>query len=199
MLGAHFHKERIWPWIRKVTGKFTFLFEHKQLVFGTLAGVIAIFLFRGYIKDTIIIMSLSLIAVFSTFYKRFMRAPPAVELITFSTVMISLGYGPVAGAVFGAVATIVAEVLNSGMDAFIIGYVPARAVIGFASAFFPTTNIVTLGLGMSILYNALSQPLYAFQNDAELRLKLFAFIIVNVPFNFLVFSFFGPFVKGLVV
>ena len=176
----------------------TYMFGHKQLLFGGLIGLLIILTFRNFIKDAIIIAALSLIAVFSTFYKRFMRAPPAIELVTFSTVMIGIGYGPVAGAVFGAVATLAAEILNSGVDAFIIGYIPARAIIGAVSAFFPTANIVTLGLSMSVLYNALAQPLYAFQGDAELRMKLFAFVIINVPFNFLIFSFLGPFAKGMV-
>lgn len=185
--------------IRKLAGKFSFLRGHLRLLFGVLLGIFVVFLFRNYIKDALIITILSLIAVFSTFYKRFMRAPPAIELVTFSTVMMGIGYGPVAGAVFGAVATLAAEILNSGVDAFIIGYVPARAIIGAVSSFFPTANIVTLGVSMSIFYNVIAQPLYAFQNDAELRMKLFAFVVVNVPFNFLVFSFLGPFVKELIV
>ena len=176
----------------------TYMFSHKQLLFGGMVGLLVILMFRNIIKDAIIITALSLIAVFSTFYKRFMRAPPAVELVTFSTVMVGIGYGPAAGAIFGAVATLAAEILNSGVDAFIIGYIPARAIIGAVSAFFPTANIVTLGLSMSIFYNALAQPLYAFQGDAELRMKLFAFVIVNVPFNFVAFSVLGPLVKGIV-
>ena len=175
-----------------------YMFKHKQLLFGSIVGLLIILMFRSFIKDAIVISALSLIAVFSTFYKRFMRAPPAVELVTFSTVMIGISYGPVAGAIFGAVATLAAEILNSGVDAFIIGYIPARAIIGAVSAFFPATNIVMLGLSMSVLYNALAQPLYAFQGDAELRMKLFAFVVVNVPFNFLAFSVLGLFVKGIV-
>ena len=97
------------------------------------------------------------------------------------------------------VVTVVAEVFNSGIDAFIIGYIPARAAVGFVAAFFPTTNIVTLGLLMSILYNAVAQPLYALQSDAELRFKLIAFVLINVPFNFIIFSLLGELVKGIVI
>ena len=156
-------------------------------------------LFRDYIKDAIVMIALGLIAVLSTIYKRFMMVPPAVELVTFSTVMVGLSYGPVAGAVFGAVVTLAAEIFNSGVDAFIIGYIPARAIVGAVSSFFPTANIVYLGLSMSILYNLISQPLYALQSDAELRVKLLAFVIVNVSSNFIIFSLLGGLVKGVLL
>ena len=198
-LGGQFHKSRSLLKLSELTGRFSFLFEQKRVLFGILAGLAIILMFRHYIRDIVIILVLGLVAVLSTMYKRYMRAPPAVELITFSTVMIGIAYGPLHGAIFGAVTTLVAEILNSCLDAFIVGYIPARAVVGFVSAFFPTAGIVPLGLAMSILYNAIAQPLYAFQSDAELRMKLLAFVLINVPFNFLVFSFLGEFVKRLVV
>ncbi|MEK6837923.1 MAG: hypothetical protein AABX69_04690 [Nanoarchaeota archaeon] len=89
--------------------------------------------------------------------------------------------------------------INSGIDAFIVGYIPARAIVGFTAAFFPTTSIVNLGVLISVLYNAVAQPLYALQSDAELRLKLALFVIVNISSNFVVFSLVGGFVKGIVL
>lgn len=167
-------------------------------MFGTIAALVLMLLFRNYVKDAVVLLALALIAVFSTIYKRFMRVPPAVELVTFSTVMVGISYGPVAGAVFGAVITLAAEIFNSGVDAFIIGYIPARAIVGAVSSFFPGASIVWLGLWMSVLYNLIAQPLYALQADAELRVKLLAFIIINVSSNFMIFSLLGPLVKGLV-
>lgn len=177
------------------------MFEKKNrpLVLGIIAGLVLLFFFGHYLKDIVVLALLAAIGILSTIYKRYMRVPPAVELITFSTVMAGLAYGPVVGATFGAVVTVLAEVFNSGIDAFIIGYIPARAIVGFTSAFFPATDIVTLGLMMSILYNAVAQPLYALQSDAELRFKLIAFVLINVPFNFIAFSLLGELVKGIVV
>lgn len=185
----------------KVAGSFSFLLEKKNrpLVLGIIAGLVLLFFFGHYLKDIVVLALLAAIGILSTIYKRYMRIPPAVELVTFSTVMAGLAYGPVVGAVFGAVVTVLAEVFNSGIDAFIIGYIPARAIVGFTSAFFPATDIVTLGLMMSILYNAVAQPLYALQSDAELRFKLIAFVLINVPFNFIAFSVLGELVKGIVV
>lgn len=175
------------------------LLQRRRLLFGAAIVLLLILFFGDYIKDAVVLLILGLIAVFSTIYKRFMRVPPAVELVTFSTVMVGLSYGPVAGAVFGAVATLAAEIFNSGVDAFIIGYIPARAVVGAVSSFFPAANIVYLGLSMSILYNLISQPLYALQSDAELRIKLLAFVIVNVSSNFIIFSLLGGLVKGVLL
>ncbi len=168
-------------------------------MFWTIAALMLLLFFRNYLKDAVILLLLGFIAVFSTIYKRFMRVPPAIELVTFSTVMVGISHGPVAGAIFGAVTTIAAEVFNSGVDAFIIGYIPARAVVGAASAFFPGANIVWLGLWMSVLYNLIAQPLYALQSDAELRMKLLAFVVINISSNFIIFSLLGAFVKGLIM
>jgi len=173
--------------------------RNKKLIFWGLLVIALAIIFRAYIKPLFVMVILAVISVFSTFYKRFMRVPPAVELVTFSTVMVGIAYGPVAGGVFGAVITLVAEIANSGIDAFIVGYIPARAVIGVVSSFFPAANIVRLGVLMSLLYNLISQPLYAFQSDIELRMKLFAFLTINVPFNFIVFSLLGNIVKNMII
>ncbi len=178
---------------------FSSLFGHKKAFFWCLAGLLLLIILRAYIKTFVVIAVLGVISVFSTIYKRFMRVPPAVELVTFSTVLVGIAYGPVHGAVFGAVVTLIAEIVNSGIDAFIIGYVPARAIIGFVSSFFPQANIVVLGTLMSVLYNALAQPLYAFQGDVEVRMKLLAYLAINVPFNFVIFSLFGGFAKGIIM
>ena len=198
MAAWHFRQGKGVNW-RNLTSVLSTLNEHKTLTIGVLAGFFLILSLKQYLKEVVVLALLASIAVFSTIYKRFMRVPPAVELVTFATVMVGVAYGPVTGALFGAIITVVAEIMNSGIDAFIIGYVPGRAVVGFVSAFFPTANIVTLGLLMSILYNAVAQPLYAFQSDAELRFKLLAFVVVNISFNFIVFSLLGNFVRGIIV
>ena len=201
-IGLYFQKQKdlLRPG-KIIAGSLSFLFENKNrpLVLGFAAGLILLFFFGHYLKDFVVLVLLATIGILSTSYKRYMRVPPAVELVTFSTVMASLAYGPVVGAIFGAVVTVLAEVFNSGIDAFIVGYIPARAIVGFTAAFFPTTSIVTLGLLMSILYNAVAQPLYALQSDAELKLKLIAFVVVNISSNFVIFAIAGGLVKGLIV
>ncbi|MBI2145609.1 hypothetical protein HYU18_04795 [Candidatus Woesearchaeota archaeon] len=177
----------------------SFLRIHKALAIGAAIGLVVAVSYRNFLKDILVIAVLALIGIFSTYYKRFARVPPSIELITFGTVIVGLAYGPIVGAIFGAIVTIVAEVFNSGIDFFIVGYVPARAAVGFASSFFPAANIVLLGTSMSVLYNLVAQPLYAFQSDAELRFKLVAFIVTNISFNFLAFTLLGNFVKGIAV
>ncbi len=175
------------------------LFQRKKLVFWTALVMVLLLLFRNYLKDIVVLSLLGIIAIFSTGYKRFMRVPPAIELVTFSTVMVGISHGPVVGAIFGAVITLAAEIFNSGVDAFILGYIPARAIVGAAAAFFPGASIAWLGLWMSLLYNAIAQPLYALQSDAELRVKLLAFVIINITSNFVIFSLLGAFVKSLIM
>lgn len=177
---------------------FSSISGRRALIFGLVAGLFLVFAFMGFVKDVLVILGLAALGIFSTYYKRLVRVPPAVELVTFGTVLVGVAYGPIAGAIFGAIVTLAAEILNSGIDFFIISYIPARAVVGFLSSFFPDSGMVALGSSMSLAYNALAQPLYAFQGDAELRMKLLLFVIVNVSFNFIAFSLLGEFAKSLI-
>ncbi len=174
------------------------LLKHKAAIIVAFVSFLAILAFRSLIMNVFWLFILAFIGSFSTYYKRVTRVPPAIELITFGTVMSGIAFGPVVGAAFGIVVTLLAEILNSGLDFFIVGYVPARAAVGIASGVFSDAAIIPLGLSMSLLYNLIAQPLYAFQSDAELRFKLLVFVLVNVSFNFIAFSLFGPLFKGII-
>jgi hypothetical protein len=161
--------------------------ENKKSVAIAIIILVAAVVFTSQLRAIISVGILALAGSFAQIYKRALRVPPAVEFVTFGTVMVGYVYGPWAGAIFGAVVTLSAEVISSAVDAFIIGYVPSRAIIGFTAAYMTGYSIVFVGIAMTLLYNLLAQPLYLLQPDFELRMKVVAFVVVNIIFNILVF------------
>ena len=142
-------------------------------------------------KDIFLFPILFLAATFSTYYKRIVKVPPAFELVSLTTVVVGMTHGPWAGAIFGATAALAAEIVNSGIDAFIIGYVGARIVMGALAGFFPMADIVVAGMLLLLLFNILAQSLYLMQGDPEARAKTAIYVTLNLFINYFLFSLFG--------
>src|SRR3989338_11576986 len=149
--------------------------------------------FTAQAKAFIIIALLGLAATFSTIYKRVIQAPPVFELTTLTTVAGSVFYGPGIGALYTTVITITSEVLAQALDPFSITYIPPRIATAFVAPWLYHNNvsIPVIGLLMSLLYNALQQPVYYYLTDVEKRIKSFYFSSLNIPLNFLIFKFLG--------
>jgi len=173
---------------------FEFLLRNKLK---TVIAVVVLFLimsFSNIVLPAIVILTLGIIASFSTSYKRFIRIPPAVELVTFTTVIVSLAYGPLVGVLYGAIVSFTAEILTNALDVFILTFVPSRAAIGLMAGFFFNIfdhNILTTGVALSIAYNLIAQPLYILMADVEMRMKSLFFLFLNIGTNFIWFAVLG--------
>ncbi len=177
-----------------------FLWRKKRVIAVLAALLLLLAFFSRVVIPAVAILLMGVAASFSTSYKRVIRIPPAVELVTFTTVMVSLAYGPLVGAVYGAVVTVSAEIMTNALDVFIISFVPSRAIIAVAAGFLFNQfngNIILTGLVSSVLYNLLAQPFYLFMADVEMRVKSVFFILLNIGSNFIIFAILGKIVAGL--
>jgi len=173
---------------------FGLLWRNKIAVLSILFLLFVVISFSNVLIPATIIIILGLIGSFSTSYKRIIRVPPAFELVTFTTIIVSLAYGPLVGIIFAAVVTIIAEIMTNALDIFIISFVPSRMIIALTAGFmFMQFNgsIILAGLASSVLYNLLAQPFYLFMADVEMRMKSIFFIFLNIGFNFIIFTVLG--------
>lgn len=169
-----------------------------------LAAAVAVILlaFGVHWKTIVFFPPLFLAAAFSTFYKRIVRVPPAFELVSLTTVVVGITHGPLVGALFGATAALAAEIINGAIDAFIVGYVFGRIVMGalagiIASAF-PAASVVVVGMALLVLFNLIAQSLYLLQGDPEAKIKTAIYVFLNLAINWLLFSIAGqPLLKLL--
>ncbi|MBI2145446.1 hypothetical protein HYU18_03940 [Candidatus Woesearchaeota archaeon] len=169
--------------------------EYKAWVIPAAVAAIVLLAFGIHWKIILLFPPLFLVAAFSTFYKRIIRVPPAFELITLTTVAVGMTHGPWAGAIFGATTALAAEVINGAIDAFIIGYLLGRIVMGalagIAAAIFPSAGILAIGLALLVLFNIIAQSLYLLQGDPEAKMKTLFYVVLNLATNWLLFSLFG--------
>jgi hypothetical protein len=172
----------------------SFLWGNKFRIGAAAIGLLLFALFSNILIPITVIFVLAVAASYSTSYKRVLRVPPALELVTFTTVIVSLAYGPVVGAIYGAIVTFTAEIMTNALDIFIFSFVPARAAIGYIAGFLFALfdqNILITGVVASIIYNFLAQPMYILVADAAMRIKSISFILFNISFNFIIFMLFG--------
>ena len=176
---------------------YAFLGRFKFVIFFAVAAAIVLLVLGVEWHMLVSFPVLFLASVFSMYYRRFMHVPPAFELVSLSTVIVGMAYGPVIGAVFGAVAGLAAEIVSGGIDAFVVSYVPARAVMGLLAGFFPFANVIVLGVVLVAVYNMLAQSLYLLQGDPEAKIKTAVFVFFNLGINFVIFSLLGDFTLSL--
>jgi hypothetical protein len=151
--------------------------------------------FANIFVPALMLLVLGIIASFSTSYKRVIRIPPAAELVTFTTVIVGITFGPLVGAIFGALVTLIAEIMTNALDAFIVSFVPARAIIGMVAGLIFVQfegNIIATGIVCSLVYNLLAQPLYLMAADVEMRMKSAFFMVLNIGSNAAIFAVLGP-------
>lgn len=161
--------------------------------------IVLLFFLKVSLKMLVVVAVLGTAASFSTIYKRYIRMPSAIELVTFGTVMTSIAYGPFIGAVFGAVTTLISEIVSAAVDMNTFMYIISRATIGTAAFYLQGMNIVMLGIVGVIIFGVISTPLYILAGDFEAKWKSVYFLIINFLFNLLVFSLLGKAVLGMIL
>lgn len=174
---------------------YEFIKTHKKL-FSIV--ILASFLFITYKRTVVTLIILLLMAIpsiFITMYKRFVRLPPALELISLTAAMTTIFYGPVVGIIYTIVVNFASEVASGHPDEMSLTYIPSRVVqvlfVHFAYGW-GLTGIVALGVWSVVVFNAVQQPIFMALVDVEKRLKAIYFVMLNIPLNILIFKVFGP-------
>ena len=163
------------------------------------AVVVVTLLFGRNIKDILLVAALGIVASYSTIYKRTIRVPSAVELVTFGTVITGAAYGPPVGVLFGVFTTIASEIISSGVDVNTLFYAISRGIAGGLAQMMVVGfgwGVVMAGMAALVIFHLVSDFIYVISGGIEAVPKIIYFIIVNTLFNLLVFAFFGSFLLG---
>ena len=167
------------------------VFSNKRYLVAAFVLSLLFILFREQVKAFIIILLLGLAASFSTIYKRAFHAPPVLEMMTLTIVLVSALYGPLIGAIFAIIVSLTSEFIAGAVDVFTLTYIPPRMLMAVIASFFPDADFAMLGLWMVVLFNVLQQPVYFLLTDVEKRIKGLYFTVLNIPLNFFIFKFIG--------
>ncbi|MBI3037272.1 hypothetical protein HYY73_06020 [Candidatus Woesearchaeota archaeon] len=165
-----------------------------KTVFLLAVALFVVVIFGRNLKDILLVGVLAFVASYSTIYKRTIRVPSAVEMVTFGTVITGAAYGPAVGAVFGVVTTIASEIISSGVDVNTLFYAIARGIAGGLAQLLIVNfglGVVVTGMIALVIFHIVSDSIYIISGGIEAVPKIIYFIIVNTIFNLLVFAFFG--------
>lgn len=166
--------------------------KRKAYIFVAAIVIIVLYIFRSGLSAVLTISILFALSAVSTLYKRYFRVPPAFELMTFSTVIVTAKYGFLAGFIFGMIAQLTSEVLHGAIDAQIIIFIPSRALLALATwigiNLFGITDLFKLGIIAIIAYNMMVQPVSWFMGDVQLKTKTIFYSIFYTVFNLVIFS-----------
>lgn len=175
---------------------YNFIRTHKMMA---AAVILTTLLFVMFTKTAVTLIILTCMAVPSTFitmYKRVVRLPPALELISLTSTMATVFYGPLVGIIYTVIVNFASEVASGHPDEMSLTYFLSRTVqvlfVHFAYTSFGLTGIVALGIWGNIVFNAVQQPIFMALVDIEKRLKAIYFVMLNIPLNILIFKVFGP-------
>lgn len=165
-----------------------------KTVFFIVAAVAVVALFGRNLKDIFLVAVLGIAASYSTIYKRTIRVPSAVELVTFGTVITGAAYGPLVGVLFGVITTIASEIISSGVDVNTLFYALARGIAGGLAQLMVVSfgwSVVMAGMAALVIWHVVCDAIYIMAGGIEAVPKIVYFVIVNTLFNLLMFAFFG--------
>ena len=146
--------------------------------------VFAVFmLFTSQAKAVAVLLVLGAASSLAVTYKRVVRLPPALELISLTSAVVTLVYGPV------VVTNIASEFVSGYPDAMSLTYIPSRSAQVLFVYLFRDWDVVQLGIWSVVVFNLVQQPIFMWLTDAEKRLKSLYFVMLNVPLNILIFRF----------
>ena len=134
--------------------KYKDIFKNWKLNLSTkhLIIIITIFFLMVFLKNIFTILLLFLIGGLSMFHKKY-KFGLGVELVTFSSVICGIKFGPLTGFIIGFFSSLfgflIGEDIHDGMllSVFLFGF------IGLVSGVFPNINIFILGLTLAVMYD----------------------------------------------
>ena len=152
--------------------------------------VFAVFmLFTSQAKAVAVLLVLGAASSLAVTYKRVVRLPPALELISLTSAVVTLVYGPVVGIFHTVVTNIASEFVSGYPDAMSLTYFPSLSARVLFVYLFRDWDVVQLGIWSVVVFNLGTQPVFMWLTDAEKRLKSLYFVMLNVPLNILIFRF----------
>lgn len=143
----------------------------------------------------IFILLLAIAEIFLAFMLgRFQMQKFGVELVTLISVLGGFVYGAIVGLVLGIVFSILHYLLSQSFGQYLFYSIPMFGLIGFIAGLLPYSNIIFLGIVLSLVYNIITALIGGFASGdfgGELVWSGTDFIM-----NFILFFLFVPIVEN---
>ena len=161
-------------------------------------GVLLLLLLVIFQKFFVVIFLIAINIFISFYIGKYQVKNIGIELVTFTTILTGVVFGPATGAMVG-LALIISHLIigHFAFGAYILWLIPSYIVLGFLSGAVTGFDFFALGIYLTLGMNAFNLILTALIFPQNLGNYL-PYSITNIMFNFIMFSFFGPAIYGLV-
>jgi hypothetical protein len=144
----------------------------------------------------LLIIFLIIIGGLSKFYKRYIPISVGLELKTFFTIVIAYAVSPSVGLLSAVFMVLISAVVAKRYHYWILIKIGAYAIVCLIMMIFYDSGVVYAGRISVIILNII----YIFFNSIFKDFRILSDLpgnIINIVFNFLLLSFFGEFMIGL--
>ncbi len=167
--------------------------SRKQAILLSIAFLAVAVLLRSLLKDLLSAALLFLAGAFSTYYKRKLEGFGAIgfELVTSTTLVAGISFGPFAGALFGFATSLASVIISRDVGPPTALFIIISTVVGvFALPLSSSLGVVALGM-VALAVSTLVVQAFTFfiQTDAELKAAAALGIVTNFAVNYVFLSF----------
>jgi len=170
--------------------KLPFLWEKRIGIFFVIAAVLLLYLFRSIVEVIAVMAVFIVIGVVSLMYNRWIKVSLGFELIMLGIIITGVVYGRIPAFVVGTVALFFAEVITDRFTYSTFVSFVGIFVIAMIVPMFANNNIAVVGIGMTLLYDAIILPGYMLLGSSPWR--SFLFFTTHILFNAWVFIVIAP-------
>jgi hypothetical protein len=178
----------VYSFLKKLDSFLEYITKDPKKVLGiAIISILSLILITNH-KEILFFVLLNLMASVSMLYLKITKHAHyiGIELCTLATVLISLKYGRILGAVTGLISITSALIVSGYFKPSYFVSVLTLPLIGLITPFFSWLPLWQIGVLMTIIYDAIVLPLYVLMGS---RIpSSVVFFITHVLFNYWVFS-----------
>jgi hypothetical protein len=155
--------------------------------------LVAVFLLLLAVLKGILVLGILMALSFSMSYivNKFKLRQIGIELVTFTSIIAGMRFGPLAGLIVALTLITYHLVAGGFLAAYILWVIPSQCIAGAIAGFFPDSNISQIGLYLTLGINANNVFFTGITSPTYLP-KYMIFVITNILFNVFLFSVIAP-------
>tara|TARA_Y100000310_G_scaffold339022_1_gene430396 strand:+ start:24636 stop:25169 length:534 start_codon:yes stop_codon:yes gene_type:complete len=139
-----------------------------------------------FLKNFLIIISLTALGALSLLHQRWTGDYLGFELCTLATVLCGMLYGAKAGILVGVFSVSLGMIIAGNIHPSMLLSIICFGFIGLVASFFTIESIFWVGLGLTVLYDAVMVPVYLLMGSNHAA--TFSFTLTHILFNAVIFS-----------
>ncbi len=174
---------------------------YKYLFYGLAGFAVILLLYVLFISQmlraSIYVTAFIVLAMVLSNYKKFIKAPIEIELLTLGIVICTVKFGVKAGLVVAILGGILSFIVGFNISPFSLPMLLGYISIAISSYAFRAIDIAYIGIIASIINNIIVFTIYNFMFDYDL-FKNASFGLSNLVFNIIIFLNIAPFLAGFI-